>query len=255
MSAIIDLFVYGGLALKYGWPFIILAALVFAKVKWKNWPVDVVIIERRGNNLIKTNDRAGAYEDKFTGMKGYKLLKTKDTMPIVEYDWIVHNIQTHTNILEKLINLIRPTLGTLFLFKYGSKQYKPITAQLNGKAKIHLEEIKNVEGKTLYTQKYQQFDPRGSLEAVEFEVQDWDNMNFMVQEIRASFERRQKSGTWIKTILMPLAMIGGAIMVSIIMMKFSYDHSLTLSSACPSNIQPKAETPNIPLLNNVIPGQ
>ena len=79
------------MVLKFGWPFFILFFIIGAKIKWKAWVIDVVILEKRGKNLIKTNDRAARYEDKYTKLTGYKLLKSKDTIPVVEYNWILHN--------------------------------------------------------------------------------------------------------------------------------------------------------------------
>ena len=72
--------------IKYGWPFFILFGLVVAKMRWKQWMIDVVIVEKRGKNLVKSNDRAGRYLDKFTGLTGYKLLKSRDTIPVIEFE-------------------------------------------------------------------------------------------------------------------------------------------------------------------------
>ncbi len=256
MSWIIQALTTVGAIFKYGWPFMILIALLIAKLKGKNWPLEVIMIEKRGNNLIKTNDRAGMYDDKFTGLKGYKLLTTGDTLPVVEYDWILHNNFKPTIILDRLIKIIRPTVGTLFLYKYGSKQYKPIYTKINEKTKIELKEIKDADGNSILYENYNQFDPRGALESLEFEVVDWDNMNFMVQEMRASIERRRKKGEWMKTILIPMAALAVSAMISIIMIKFGYDSGIALSHNTGNPIPPQpATTPNIPGLGDVIPGQ
>lgn len=244
-----------GMILKYGWPFFLLAMLIIAKIKWKNWPIDVVIIEKRGENLIKTNDRGGKYIDKFTGLTGYRMLKSKDTIPSINYDWILHCNMKHLNLLERLINILRPTEGTLFLFKYGSKQYKPLKPNFNANVKMKFSPMKDEEGKTIYTKNYLQFDPRGSLGVIDFEVVDWDNMNFMVQEMRASFERRQKQKAWIKTILIPLSLIAVAGLVSIIMMKFSLDWSKAVPSGTPPP-QQADPNPKLPIIGNVVtPGK
>lgn len=241
------------MVLKFGWPFFILLFLVMAKIRWKAWVIDVVILEKRGKNLIKTNDRGAKYIDKFTKLTGYKLLKSKDTIPVVEYNWILHNNNKHTNFLERLVNILRPTQGTLFLFKYGSKQYKPLLVNIDNKQERKMVEMKDKSGETIYVQQYQQFDPRGYLNAVSMDVFDWDNMNFAFQEMRASFERRVKEGQWMKTILLPVAIIAAAAMVSIVMMKFGLDFSQTMKAgAAPaSNLanQP-AETPNIPFVGD-----
>lgn len=240
--------------LKFGWPFAILIAIVVAKLKWKAWVIDVVILEKRGKNIVKTNDRAARYQDKFTKLTGYKLLKSKDTIPVVEYNWILHNNNKHTNLLERLVNVLRPTQGTLFLFKYGSKQYKPIINDVDLKAEQKLVASKDADGNSIYLSQYIQFDPRGYLNAVKMEVFDWDNMNFAFQEMRASFERRQKENQWVKTILMPIAIIAAAAMVSIVMMKMSLDYSQGMRATGPvgdvSLPNQPAETPNIPIIGD-----
>ena len=58
---------------KYGWPFAILFWLVACKLRWKHWPLEAIIIEKRGDNLIKTGDRLGKYVDNFSGLTGYRL--------------------------------------------------------------------------------------------------------------------------------------------------------------------------------------
>jgi len=245
LNTIVDIF-------KYGWPFMILLVLIVAKIKGKNWPVDVIIIERRGENLIKTNDRAGKYYDKFTGLTGYKLLKSKDTIPVVEYDWVVHNMDKPTDLAGRISKFLRPTIGTLFLYRYGAKQYKPLKVDYNdGKDVIkELEMIKDKKGEPLLVERFQQFDPRGYLSALELEIVDWDNMNFMVQEIRASQERRKKKDAWLKTVLLPIAIIACATIVSIVMMKFSLDYAQTLKSPEPSTTQQETELPNIPIIGD-----
>lgn len=250
MSMIVEIFATFGNVIKYGWPFFILLALVVAKIKGKNWPVEVVIIEKRGKNLIKTNDRAGKYLDKFTGLTGYKLLKSKDTIPVVEYEWVLHNAYKPTSLFERIQKLLRPNIGTLFLYRYGAKQYKPIRVDYSEGAETKLSLIKDEKGNPIYLETYQQFDPRGYLEAIELEIVDWDNMNFLVQEMRATQERRKKRDHWMKTILVPIAILAVATIVSIVMMKFSLDHAQTLYSSGSSNTQPETELPNIPVIGD-----
>ena len=238
---------------KYGWPFAILLWLVACKVRWKNWPLEAIIIEKRGDNLIKTYDRLGKYVDNFSGMTGYKLMKADDTVPVINFEWILHNSSKPTNLLEKLISILRPEMGTVFLFRYGSKQYKPLKPSHDMSASTEWESIKGEDGKDILVQRYQQYDPRGTLKVLNFEVVDWDNMNFMVQEMRTSFERRQKRSAWIKEIAIPLAMLGATALVCIIMIKFAFDYAQTV----PSTVQPqsKATVPNLPVVGNVMPGQ
>jgi len=241
------------LVIFWGWPFILIIIAFIAKSRWKDWPVDVVIIEKRGDNLIKTNDRAGKYNDRYTGITGYKLKKSKDTIPIVNYEWVLHNNNANTNLLEKIINLLRPTIGTIFFFRYGSKQYKPIKINPKSNLNAGLKEIKNKDGSVNFIRIYQQFDPRDKLGALDFEVVDWDNMNFMVQEQRATFLRRQKKGEFLKQILIPLGAMVIAALVCLLMMKFSYDWAVGMRETQAE--LPKAESPTIPLIGDVIPGE
>ncbi len=63
--------------LKWTWWILFIGWMFFLKVKWKNFPLEAIIIEKRGDNLIKTNDRLGKYTDPFTSVTGYRLLKSK----------------------------------------------------------------------------------------------------------------------------------------------------------------------------------
>jgi hypothetical protein len=260
MPAIDTLFSIMGtleIILLYGWPFIIILFIIILKIKWKNWPVDAVIIEKRGNNLIKSNDRAGKYKDPYTSLVGYKLQKSKDTLPVVNYEWLLVNVVQFTTIFDRLVHLIRGSVGTLFLFKYGSKQYKPMIIKVNGQSKLVYKEIKDKNNNPIIIKIYEQFDPRKQLGNLEFEVVDWDNMNFMVQEQRASIERRKKKSEFLKSILIPLGMAIVVGLVCIIMIKFSYDYAVTMAnmgkSAQAQASQP-ATKPNIPIISDIIPG-
>ena len=62
-SVIINIFKNIGTIIKYGWPFILLVILFIARHFLKKYPIDAVIIEKRGENLIKTNDRCGRFDD------------------------------------------------------------------------------------------------------------------------------------------------------------------------------------------------
>jgi hypothetical protein len=237
---------------KYGWPFAILLWLVACKVRWKAYPLEAIIIEKRGDNLIKTYDRMGKYVDNFSGMTGYMLMKAGDTVPVIDFDWILHNASKPTNILEKLINILRPEMGTVFLFRYGSKQYKPLNPSHDINAQLEWETIKGEDGKDIVVQRYQQYDPRGTLKVLNFEVVDWDNMNFMVQEMRTSFERRQKRSAWIKEVAVPMAMVAATALVCIIMIKFGFDYAQTAPKVQPPT---KATVPNLPGAGSVTPGK
>ncbi len=236
--------------LLYGWPFILLLLLLILKIKWKNWPLEALIIERRGYNLVKTNDRIGKYTDPYTGLTGYKLQKAKETIPIVNFEWILHNINKNTTIFDWIIDKLRGNAGTIFLFKYGTKQYKPIWIKTAQGRKLIQREIKDKSGNPILIYIYEQFDPRKHLGALEFEVIDWDNMNFMVQEQRASFERRQKKKEFWKQVAIPLIALAVVTLLCIIMIKFSYDYAMAMKGSAPT--QP-AQKPNVPIVSDLLP--
>jgi hypothetical protein len=235
----------------FWWVFILLGLLV-GKLLWKAWKVDVVIIEKRGNNLIKSNDRATRYTDPYTGVTGYKLQKSKDTIPIVNYDWVLHNSSIPTTFIDKIINLLRGNVGTIFLFRYGSKQYKPIKITEGKNVKMKYQQVKDKKGNIIYVNVYKQFDPRNILGELDFEVVDWDNMNFMVQEQRASIERRKKKGDFWKGIVVPLMILAITALVCIVMIKFSFDYAASIRNDVPANSQ--ASAPNVPIIGDILPG-
>jgi len=208
----------------YTWPFILIILLFGLKRKWKSYPLDAVIIEKRGENLIKTNDRVGRSFDKLTNMTSYRLSQSKDIIPVLNYEWVLHNKVKHTNFLEKIINFLRPNEGTIFLFRYGSKQYKPINiTEKEGGLKPKLIPIKDAKGNDIFKYQYVQHDPRWVLGTLNFDVIDWDNMNFMVQEQRASIERRKRKGDRMLQYLIPITIIAASVVVSIFILKFSLD--------------------------------
>ena len=225
--------------LLYSSPFIILILLFGARIIWRKHPLEAVILEKRGENLIKTNDRVGRFFDKYADMHYYKFKKTKDTIPIYNYDWVLHNVSVPANILEKLINMLQGNVGTLFLFKYGSKQYKPINVKEQGKTKKKFVLITDDKDNPVYAYQYVQFDPRKQVGVLDFEIIDWDNMNFTMQEIRASMVRRAKKGEFMKQIMIPLAIIGAAVLVSIIILKFSFDAGKQVRGGITSSSPPE----------------
>jgi len=250
-----------GLIFTYGWPFMILIWLFIMKTVYKKWPIEVVIIEKRGSNLIKTNDRCGKWYDEATGLNCYIMQKSKDTIPVYNYDWMLHNVAVPTTLFERIVNILRGNIGTIFLFKYGSKQYKPINVIEKDNATLEYQEIKNSKGESIYIQVYQQFDPRDKLGALDFEVVDWDNMNFMVQEIRASILRRQASKELWKQIIITAIIIGAAVIAGIFILYFSNAKGTELINARPASMQPTITptepanpNPNIPVVGNLIPG-
>lgn len=254
VDIIFQIFLGVGQFLIYGGWLLILAVLVlFWKIRWAKWPVEAEIIEKRGSNLIKTNDRARRYIDPYTKLTGYRLLKSKDDIPVINYDWVLHNAFRPTNFLEWIVNKLRGNIGTIFLFRYGSKQYKPIKIREKAETKIIYKEIKDEKGNPVFIKVYQQLDPRDKLGILDFEVVDWDNMNFMVQEQRASLERRQKKSGWMKQIMIPLMIIGIAALVSIIMLKFSFDWAIAMKGTSSQTTQ-NAQPAKIPIIGDIIPG-
>ena len=231
-SYIIQAFDIVGVIFLWTWWIFLIAGMWFMKKKYSAFPVDVVIIEKRGENLIKTNERAGRRVNKETQMSYYQLAKCKDTMPVYNFDWMLHNADKPTNIFEKIVNFLRPTIGTVFLFKYGSKQYKPINVgQKDGtENKLKLKELKSADGTPLFKYEYAQFDPRWALGILDFEVVDWDNMNFMVQEQRASIMRRAGGLDWLKTLAVPAMIIAGSVIVALFILKFSAEAGATLKA-------------------------
>jgi len=224
MNSIVNLWDSLYMFLFYTWPFLLLAILFILKKKWKAFPIDAVIIEKRGENLIKTNDRIGRTFDKLTNMTAYRFSKSRDTIPVLNYEWVLHNKAQNTNFLEKVINFIRGNEGTVFLFRYGSKQYKPINVtEVDGGKKPKLVPIKDNKGKTVFSYQYSQYDPRWVLGSLNFDVIDWDNMNFMVQEQRASMERRKRKTDRMLQYLIPITIIAASVVVSIFILKFSLD--------------------------------
>lgn len=239
---------------RYGWPFFILSIIVIWKLRWKSWPLDVIIIEKRGSNLVRTNDRCGKYYEKSTGLTGYKFLKSKDKIPVPNFEWILHTNPQPTNLLERFVKMLRPTAGTIVFFKYGTKQYKPIEIKMNGKLKKKYQELLDIEGKPIIMNIYEQIDPRDKLKMLDFVVVDWDNINFMVQEQRASQERRRKSSELWKQIIIPLAMLGMTLVFCIIMIKLASDQAVAIRSSAGQNTQAsKAEPPNIPIISDILP--
>ncbi len=254
-SVIVGYMSSAGKILLYTWPFLFVIWIIFLYIRWKKWPIEATIIEKRGNNLIKTNDRAGRYYDKFSGINGYKLQKSKDTIPIMDFDWILHNVAVPTTFFDRFTNLIRGNSGTIMLFKYGSKQYKPIKVKEGNNARIEWAEIRDKSGSPIIYSTYIPIDPREKMGNIEFEVVDWDNMNFMIQEQRASIERRKRAKEWLLTLGIPAIMIVGAVLIGLMILKFSYDYGMQIKGGTGVPQQETESTnPNIPVIGDIIPG-
>lgn len=241
--------------IKWFWWFGLLIGLFIMKKLYSRFPIEAIIFEKRGKNLIKTNDRCGKYIDPLTGLQGYKLSSTKETIPVLDFDWVIHNNVKHMSIFERLVHYLRGNAGTVFLFKYGSRQYKPIQVEQNGKVEIKWEEVKDAKGNPILVSIYKPIDPRDKMAGLDFEVVDWDNMNFMVQEQRASIERRKKKSEIWKQILIPALLIGAAIVISIVMIKYGYDAMNSMLARGSPVVQetPKTTGANVPVISNLLP--
>lgn len=249
----IRLFVVGKYVVIYGWPFILLVWLYIVKKIWEKWPLDAVVIEKRGNNLIETTDWMGKFKDPYTKLTGYRLRKAKDTIPVVNFEWMLHSNTQHITFLHRIINILRGKKGTIFMFRYGTKQYKPIKISTKKGAKIKYKEIKDKDGKPIILTIYEQFDPRKHLGALDFNVIDWDNMNFMIQEMTATEQRRRKKSEFWKQLIVPLGMMAMAALVVIVMIKFGYDYAIDMANRNTPNVKEPAGQPDIPVIGDMIP--
>lgn len=174
------------LVLLIGSP-VLVPLMLFVYVKLiRRWPIKAIIWERRADNaLVETYDRLRKVIDR-DGLVKYKFKKQPtDNIPVVNYDWVVNTAERPTNIFEKISSMLGTTVGTIHLYKYGNKQYKPINV-------------------------------KATFENLDFEVIDWDNMNFVMQEQRSIIERTQKKEDWRSKYLVPLALVGAAVVVFII---------------------------------------
>ena len=219
-----------GSVFMWTWWIFLIGGMWMMKKKYEAFPIDVVMIEKRGGNLIKTNERAGRRFNKDTQVTCYKLKKCGETMPVYNFEWMLHNADKPMSIFEKIVSFLRPTIGTVFLLKYGSKQYKPINILKKDETEniLKLKELKNEDGTSVFKYDYAQFDPRWVLDVLDFEVVDWDNMNFMVQEQRASITRRSSGYDWLKTMAVPAMIIAGAVIVALFILKFSAESGALL---------------------------
>ena len=240
------------------WWAIPLIVLFIWKKKLGKYPIDVVIYENRGENLIKTCDMAGRFD---SPVACYRLLNSKDTLPIPQYDWVLQCMDKPTNILDKIVFMLRGKIGSITLFKYASKQYKHIRVQLdNGQVKESLKLITDKNGQPIYITVYEYVNPKQSMSKLNFEVIDWDDVNHMTQELRAIAIRRspvldalQKYGPLIAIVLAILALIIAG-----------YYYKEIITSAQPAGIplqqqanngqQQPATVPNIPIISDIVPG-
>ena len=168
------------------WLFPIIAAFWYKK-KLTQYPIEAVIYEVRGENLVHQRDVCGRFEYPVTC---YRLKNNKDTIPIPQYDWILNNISKPTNLFDKIAMLLCGKAGTITLLKYGSKQYKPIDVNMVDGMKRKFKEVKDKKGNPVWVTIYEPINVKESISKLDFEVIDWDDINHMTQEIRAIIQRR-----------------------------------------------------------------
>jgi len=240
----------------FSWWIIPIFLLIVGKVKWNKYPIEAIIIEKRGDNIIKVNDRIGRWFDKETGFTRYRLQKMGDVIDVIPFENVLHSIYKPTNIFEWLVNKLRPTAGTVHLLKYGSKQYKPV--KITRGEETHttgFQTIKDKEGKEILVERVLPFDIRNYLGVLNFDVIDWDDVNCTLSEIEASRLRRlAKYESWAKFVI-PVAMIAVVGVLCIIFIYLSYNISM---ETCQIAAQQVEEEPmQAPLANgnttNLVP--
>lgn len=249
----------------FSWWVIPILFLIIAKVKWSKFPIDAIVLEKRGDNLIRTNDRIGRNYDSGTGHTTYRLLKMKDTIDVLPFDCVLHYAIKPTNILEYIINKIRPTIGSVFLLKYGSKQYKPVKVMSSNKGLlaqdekgnfISVKEMLDKDGQTIYTQNLQLFDIRDHLSIIDFQVIDWDDVNTTLNEIENSRLRRIAKWDMLGKLLLPIAIVAMAVILAIVITYLSYDSQMKFcnvpSTAQPTQpVVPSNQTMQIPIITQM----
>ena len=240
-----------------GWWLIPIIFIFIWKKMLGRYPIDVVIYEKRGENLVKTNDMAGRFE---RPVSCYRLLKSKDTLPIPQYDWVLQCMDKPMTFPERIVYMLRGKIGSITLFKYASKQYKPIKVRLdNGQIVERLKLITDKSGQPLYITTYEYINPKQSMSKLNFEVIDWDDINHMTQELRAIAVRRSPLLEGLQKYWPIIAVIMG--ILALIIAGYYYKEIIT--SAKPqgiplsdqANANQPATVPNIPIVSDLIPGK
>ena len=247
-----------GFLVYFSWWLIPLLVGIIVYKKWNRFPIEADIYEKRNNNIIKTRDRLGRFFDKATGHTKYRLMKAKDVVDVVPFDCLMHTNYKPTNFMELIINKIRPTIGTVVLFKYGSQQYKPIKNDIDPeKIREQLVPHRDKDNQLLYTYKYEVLDPRDKLLTLNFDVIDWDDINTTMNEIADSHRRRIARRDWMVKFLMPLGMLIVTGFICFLFMYLTYNSDMTF---CATNVpapenpnQPAQTDPKIPIVSDVLP--
>lgn len=211
------------------WWLIPLVAIWLMRRSMAKYPIEATIYEKRGEKVLWTRDRLGRFDKPVVS---YRFKKTKgDSIPIPKYDWVLQAVFRPTNFFEKIANMLSGTIGQVTLFKYGSKQYKPINIKLaDGNIRQKLQEITDEKGRPVMINVYEVINPAKSMSKLDFEVIDWDDINHMTQELRAIATRRapildvlQKYGPLIGAAIMCLVLIIGG---------YYYKEMITKAPAC-----------------------
>lgn len=206
------------------WWLIPILFLYLYKRKLSKFPVDVIIYEKRGENLVVNFDVAGRFTEP---VECYKLKNAKDTLPIPQYDWILQNLRKPTNLFEKVAMLLSGKMGAITLFKYGSKQYKPISAKISDGKRI-FKEVKDKHGNPIWVTVYEPINVKREMSRLDFEVIDWDDINHMTQEIRAIIQRRSP----VKNLLERYGpMIGLGLVAFVFIIALYYGYKLNTEAA------------------------
>lgn len=241
-----------------GWWLIPLLVTYFYRRALMKYPIDAIIYEKRGENLVKTNDMAGRFD---SPVACYRLKISKDTIQIPQYDWVLQCMHKPTNLFEKLANLLVGRIGSITLFKYSSKQYKPIDVKIDDtKVKQVFKEVKDKDGQPVYIQVYEYINPKQSLSKLNFEVIDWDDINHMTQELRAIALRRaplqtflEKYGHWLAFGLAVMTLIIAGYFYKEMMIDAGNKFQSMTQGRAPSQQQtPVATGANIPVIGNIV---
>lgn len=242
--------------LTTGWWLIPIIIIFVYKKRLGKYPVECIIYEKRGENLVHTNDMAGRFEDPVTE---YKLKKSKDTIPIPNYDWILQNTTKPTNLFEKFSAILTGKIGTITLFKYGSKQYKPVDVKVGDKVVRKFKEVKGKNGETIWITVYEPINVKKEMSRLDFDVIDWDDINHMTQELRAITMRRSPIKGFLEK-WGPMIGLGVVAMVIIVTTYLGYQFmrdagNVYIQATQGGNAPPTQTTPASGNPLGIIPGQ
>jgi len=211
--------------LGISWWLIPLVVIFVYKRKLMKFPIDCIIYEKRGENLVYYKDVCGRFSEPVTC---YKMKNSRDTIPIPQYDWILQNLSKPTNIFEKLTMLLAGRIGAITLFKYGSKQYKPIEVKMGDSIVKKFKEVRDKQGQPIWVTVYEPVNVKKAMSRLDFEVIDWDDINHMTQEIRAIIQRRSP----VKNLLERYGpMIGLGLVAFVFIIALYYGYKLNTEAA------------------------